>query len=94
MDRVQPRGRLIRLLALGAVLVALTAGYVVVVRQFDVTELPLERHFGAASEVAPAGEVYLEPISIDALNGACSCTPMSRRAYPRAKTLIAPRITT
>jgi Domain of unknown function (DUF4436) len=70
MDRVQPRGRLIQLLALGAVLVALTAGYIVMVRQFDVTELPLERHFGAAGEVVPAGEVYLEPISIDALNDA------------------------
>ena len=68
MDRVQPRGRIMRLLALGAVLIALTAGYVVMVRQFDVTELPLERHFGATDQVVPAGEVYIEPISIDALN--------------------------
>jgi hypothetical protein len=59
-----------RLLALGSVLVALTAGYVVMVRQFDVTELPLERHFGATAEVVPAGEVYFEPLSIDALNDA------------------------
>ncbi|HEY5203343.1 MAG TPA: DUF4436 family protein, partial [Roseiarcus sp.] len=70
MDRVQPRGRLMRLLALGAVLVVLTAGYVLMVRQFGVTELPLERHFGAGGEVAPAGEVYFEPVSIDALNDA------------------------
>jgi hypothetical protein len=72
----QPRGRIMRLLALGAVLIALTAGYVVMVRQFDVTELPLERHFGATAEVVPAGEVYIEPLSIDALNDA-----MQVRAY-------------
>jgi hypothetical protein len=59
-----------RLLAAGAVLVALTAAYVAMVRQFDVTELPAERHFGAAGEILPAGEVYFEPISIDALNEA------------------------
>ena len=70
MDRVQPRGGNVRLLALGAVLIALTAGYVVMVRQFDVTELPGERHFGATGEVVPAGEVYFEPVSIDALNDA------------------------
>ena len=72
----QPRGRTMRLLALGAVLIALTAGYVMMVRQFDVTELPLERHFGAADKVVPAGEVYIEPLSIDALNDA-----MQVRAY-------------
>ena len=66
----------VRLLALGAVLVALTAGYIVMVRQFDVTDLPLERHFGATDKVVPAGEVYIEPISIDALNDA-----MQVRAY-------------
>jgi Domain of unknown function (DUF4436) len=65
-----------RLLALGSVLIALTAGYVVMVRQFDVTEPPLERHFGATDKVVPAGEVYIEPLSIDALNDA-----MQVRAY-------------
>jgi hypothetical protein len=45
-------------------------------RRFYVTELPLERHFGAIEQVVPAGEVYLEPISIDALNDA-----MQMRAY-------------
>jgi hypothetical protein len=76
MDGYQPRGRNIRLLALGTVLVALTAGYVLLLRQFNVTELPSERHFGAVDPVVPAGEVYLEPISIDALNDA-----MQLRAY-------------
>jgi hypothetical protein len=72
----QPHGRNMRWLTLGAVLVALTAGYVLMARQFNVTELPSERHFGAIDQVAPAGEVYLEPISIDALNDA-----MQMRAY-------------
>jgi hypothetical protein len=76
MDRVQPHGRIRQLLALGAVLIALTAGYVLMARQFNVTELPRERHFGAIDQVAPAGEVYLEPISIDALDDA-----MQVRAY-------------
>ena len=65
-----------QLLALGAVLIALTAGYALMARQFNVTELPSERHFGAIDQVAPAGEVYLEPISIDALDDA-----MQVRAY-------------
>ena len=57
MDRVQPRGRIMQLLALGAVLIALTAGYVLMARQFNVTELPSERHFGAIDQVARAEEI-------------------------------------
>jgi hypothetical protein len=76
MDRVQPRGRNMRFLGLGMVLVALTAGYLLMARRFNVTELPSERHFGVTGQVEPAGEVYLEPISIDALNDA-----MQVRAY-------------
>jgi hypothetical protein len=64
----QPHSRTMRLLGLAAVLIALTALYVMIVRQFDVTELPLERHFGATDKVVPAGEVYIEPLSIDALD--------------------------
>jgi Domain of unknown function (DUF4436) len=56
-----------RLLAVGACLVALTAGYILLLRHFHVSELPTERYFGA---VEPAGEVYLEPLSIDALDDA------------------------
>ena len=67
---VQPRSRIMRLLGLGAVLIALTVGYVMMVRQFDVTALPLERHLGATDKVVPAGEVYIEPLSIDALDDA------------------------
>jgi Domain of unknown function (DUF4436) len=76
MDRVQPLGRNRRWLALGTVLIALTAGYLLLLRHLNVSELPSERHFGAIDQVAPAGEVYLEPISIDALNDA-----MQLRAY-------------
>jgi Domain of unknown function (DUF4436) len=65
-----------RLLVLGAFLLALTGGYVLMLRHFKVSELPTERHFGAVGAVAPAGEVYLEPIGIDALNDA-----MQMRAY-------------
>jgi hypothetical protein len=67
------RRKNMRLLALGAFLVALTGAYVLVLRHFKVSELPTERHFGA---LEPAGEVYLEPIGIDALNDA-----MQMRAY-------------
>ena len=38
MDRVQPRGGNMRLLGLGAALIALTGGYLLMVRQFNVTE--------------------------------------------------------
>ncbi len=55
---VQPRGWNMRLLALGAVLISLTLGYVAIVRKFDVTELPTERHFGAINQVLPAGDLY------------------------------------
>ena len=65
-----------RFLGLGMVLVALTDGYLLMVRRFNVTELPSEWHFGVTGQVEPAGEVYLEPISIDALNDA-----MQVRAY-------------
>jgi hypothetical protein len=76
MDQVQPRGRNMRSLALGAVLVALTGGDLLMVRQFNATELPSERHFGVTGQVGPPGEVYLEPVSIDVLNDA-----MQLRAY-------------
>jgi hypothetical protein len=72
----QPRRGNMRLLAVGACLLALTAGYILLLRHFNVSDLPSERYFGAVDAVEPAGEVYLEPISIDALNQA-----MQMRAY-------------
>jgi hypothetical protein len=76
MDRYQPRGRNTRLLALGMILLALAAGYLLMLRYFKISQLPKERHFGATGPVKPAGEVYLEPIGIDTLNDA-----MQIRAY-------------
>jgi hypothetical protein len=77
----QPRRVNMRLLAVGACLLALTAGYILLLRHFNVSEQPSERHFSAVDGVEPAGEVYLEPISIDALNQA-----MQMRAYLSAST--------
>ncbi len=73
MDRRQPRIRTRGWIAIAIILLALTAGYVVLLRQFKVSELPVEKRFGAAE---PAGEVYLEPVGIDALNQG-----MQLRAY-------------
>jgi hypothetical protein len=72
----QPRRGNMRLLAIGVCLLALTAGYLLLLRHFNVAELPSERRFAAVDGVEPAAEVYLEPISIDALNQA-----MQLRAY-------------
>ena len=67
MEREQPRNRTIRLLMAGALLIALTASYLIILRNLDVSEQPGERMFGAANSVA-AAEGYLEPLSIDAAN--------------------------
>jgi hypothetical protein len=72
----QSSGRNMRLLALGIILIALAASYLLMLRHFKISQLPKERHFGAIGPVKPAGEVYLEPIGIDALNDA-----MQIRAY-------------
>lgn len=75
-DRDAARGRTLLLLAVGALLLALTAGYVLMLREFKVSESPGEQRFGAVGGGEPAAEVYLEPISIDAANDA-----MQVRAY-------------
>jgi hypothetical protein len=68
------------LLMIGALLIALTAGYLMVLRNFTFSEQPGERMFGAADSVA-AAEVYLEPLSIDATNeGVGSSAPHSKRS--------------
>jgi hypothetical protein len=66
----QPRGRIMRLLAVGIAVIALSVVYLAMLGRFRVSDVPGEKHFGAAGEVEPAGEVYLEPISIDAPNDA------------------------
>jgi hypothetical protein len=74
MEREPPRSPKIRLLMVGALLIALTASYLMILRNFNVSEQPGERMFGAADSVA--AEVYLEPLSIDATNQG-----MQLRAY-------------
>ena len=67
-DREKPRRWNGRLLAAGMVLLALMAAYVLMLRYFRVSELPREQHFGAAGAIEPMGQVYVEPLSVDALN--------------------------
>jgi Domain of unknown function (DUF4436) len=74
--RYQTRSINLRLLAPGVFLMALTACYILMLRHFNVSERPSERHFGATDPVRPVAEVYFEPIGIDALNDA-----MHVRAY-------------
>jgi hypothetical protein len=76
MDRRPPRRRIMRLLAVGIAVFVLTAVYLLALSRFHVSEVPSERNFAAADAAVPAGEVYLEPLSIDALNDA-----MLIRAY-------------
>ncbi len=67
MDRGQRRSRKIRLLIVGALLIALTISYLIIVHDMRVSEQPVERMFGASDSDA-AAEVYLEPLSVDAAN--------------------------
>ena len=67
MDREQRRSRKIRLLIVGALLIALTISYLIILHNMRVSEQPVERMFGASNSDA-AAEVYLEPLSIDAAN--------------------------
>ena len=75
MEREQRRSRKIRLLMVGALLVALTISYLIILYNLRVSEQPGERMFGASNSVATA-EVYLEPLSIDAADEG-----MQLRAY-------------
>jgi Domain of unknown function (DUF4436) len=65
-----------RLLAVGIAVLVLTAAYLFALGRFHVSEVPGERYFAPADAAEPAGEVYLEPLSIDAPNDA-----MMIRAY-------------
>ena len=67
MEREQRRSRKIRLLIVGALLIALTISYLIILHNMRVSEQPVERMFGASDSDA-AAEVYLEPLSIDAAN--------------------------
>lgn len=65
-----------RLLAVMIAVLLLTGAYVAALSRFKFSELPGERHFGAAETIEPAGEVYFEPVGIDAFDDA-----MQLRAY-------------
>jgi len=67
MERKQRRSRTIRVLIVGALLIALTISYLIILHDMRVSEQPRERMFGASDSDA-AAEVYLEPLSIDAAN--------------------------
>jgi hypothetical protein len=72
----QPRGRIMRLLAVAVAVLVLTAAYVATLSRFRVSEQPGEQYFGAAEAVEPAGAVYFEPVGVDAFNDA-----LQLRAY-------------
>jgi Domain of unknown function (DUF4436) len=69
MDRPGPRRRIMRFLAVGIAILLLMAAYILALSRFHAFEVPGEKQFGAA-EIESAGEVYFEPISIDAPNDA------------------------
>jgi hypothetical protein len=58
------------LVAIGTIAILLIVGYVSLLRYFHVSEMPVERDLGAKSAVGPIPQIYIEPISIDALNAA------------------------
>ena len=58
------------MVAIGTIAILLIVGYVSLLRYFHVSEMPVERDLGAKSAVGPIPQIYIEPISIDALNAA------------------------
>ena len=62
--------RIRRLVAVGTIIAGLAIAYVIVVHYFHVSELPGERHFGAAGSGSETAQIYIEPVSIDALSDA------------------------
>jgi hypothetical protein len=59
-----------RLVAIGTIAIVLIGGYIGLLRYFHVSEMPAERNLGAKSAVGSTPLIYIEPISIDALNDA------------------------
>ena len=68
--RFTSNARNARLVAIGTIAILLIVGYVSLLRYFHVSEMPVERDLGAKSAVGPIPQIYIEPISIDALNAA------------------------
>ena len=57
-------------MAIGTITILLIVGYISLLRYFHVSEMPVERDLGLKSAVGPTPQIYIEPISIDALNDA------------------------
>ena len=67
---VRSNMREVRLAGIGTILILLIVGYVTLLRYFHISEMPAERYLGAKSAVGPIPQIYIEPISIDALDDA------------------------
>jgi len=68
--RFSSNARNTRLVAIGTITILLIVGYISLLRYFHVSEMPVERDLGLKSAVGPTPQIYIEPISIDALNDA------------------------
>src|SRR5271167_1590888 len=68
--RFRSKAENMRLAAVAVLVLALTVSYLILLRNFNVAETPGERHFGVTGMLRPAAEIYIEPISLDALNEA------------------------
>ena len=68
--RLRSPGRLMRLVAIVIIVVMLAVGYGFLLRQFDVSAMPMEQQFGIVGGEKPAAQIYIEALSIDALNDA------------------------
>src|SRR5215469_16331221 len=60
----------VRLAGIGMILILLIVGYIGLLRYLHVSEMPAERDLGLKNVVDPVPQIYIEPISIDALNDA------------------------
>jgi hypothetical protein len=58
------------LVAVGTLVAGLAIAYAIIVHYFHVSEVPVERHFGAAGADSEPAQIYIELVSIDALNDA------------------------
>ena len=67
---VRPNLRHVRLAAIGTLLILLIVGYVMLLHHLHVSEIGAERELGAKGAVGPIAQIYIEPVSIDALNHA------------------------
>src|SRR5262249_11159425 len=65
---VRSNMRGVRLAGSGMILILVIVGYVTSLRYFQVSEIPGERDLGAKSAGGPIPQIYIQPISIDALN--------------------------